>query len=85
MLAASIYPGLSYTAQQVSELPAIGASTRALRVAMVYLWAPPVGAFAIGVWLSAGPKRSLRVTGILLVVYGIIGVLRTLFALVQPR
>jgi hypothetical protein len=41
-------------------------------------------AFGIGVWLSAGAKRSLRTAGALLVAFGIIGYWWVLFAPMNP-
>lgn len=68
-----LYPGYSYVSQQVSELSAIGAPTRSLWIAMTIVWSPLVIAFGVGVWLLAGQKRALRVTGILLVIWGVVG------------
>ncbi len=72
-LAAMLYKGYSYTSQTISELSAIGAPTRTLLAltGTVYLFL--VIAFGLGVWGSAGRKRSLRITGILLVAYGLVG------------
>jgi len=83
--ATMLYPGYSYTSQQVSELSAIGAPTRPLWVAMSSVYAPLVIAFGIGVLISAGPKRSLRVTGSLLVAFGAISLLWVLFAPMHMR
>jgi hypothetical protein len=33
-----------------------------------------VAAFGYGVWLSAGPRRSLRIAGVLMMVYGFVGI-----------
>jgi Protein of unknown function (DUF998) len=74
ILASTLYPGYSYTAQQVSELSAIGAPTRSLWIAMLRPYMPLVVAFGIGVWLAAGSKRSVRVTAVLLIVFAIIGI-----------
>ena len=75
ILAATLfYPGYSYTSQQVSELSAIGAPTRPLWVAMGRAYGFLMIAFGIGVWLSAGRKHSLRIAGILMVAYVIIGI-----------
>ena len=73
ILAAMLYEGYNYTSQTISELSAIGAPTRPLLTltGIVYLFL--VVAFGLGVWLSAGRKRALRITGILLVVYGLVG------------
>lgn len=67
------YEGYSYINQAVSELSAIGAPTRPLWLAMSFLFNPLVVAFGIGVWRSAGDKRSLRITGILLMIWAVIG------------
>jgi hypothetical protein len=73
ILAATLYEGYSYTDQTISELSAIGAPTRSLLAltGTVYLFL--VIAFGLGVWRSAGRNRALRITGILLVAYGLVG------------
>ena len=83
--ATMLYSGYSYTAQQVSELSAIGAPTKPLWIVMTKVWTTLVSAFAIGVWLSAGRKRPLRVTAVLLGAFGFVGLLWVLFAPMQPR
>jgi len=84
LAATMLYDGYSYTDQQVSELSAIGAPTRSLWIAMTYVWTALVIAFAIGVWQSAGPKRSLRVTAVLVGGFGVVGWL-WVFAPMHPR
>ncbi len=42
-------------------------------------------AFAAGVWMSAGQKRSLRVASIMLVVYAVVGEVTQLFSPMQAR
>ena len=79
LAATTLYPGYSYTSQQVSELGAIGAPTRSFWVAMSSVWSPLVIAFGIGVWLLAGQKRALRVTGILLAAWAVVGFVWLLF------
>ena len=73
IIASCLYKGYSFSSQQVSELSAIGAPTRKLWLAMSYIWAPLVMAFGTGVILMQRSKRFLRLTGILLVAYGLIG------------
>ena len=82
--ATALYPGYSYTSQQVSELSAIGAPTRSFWIAMTIVWSPLVIAFGIGVWLLAGQKHALRVTGILLAIWGIVGFVWLFFPM-HPR
>jgi hypothetical protein len=75
ILASWLFEGYSITSQQISELSAIGAPTRQLWIAMSFIWAPLVIAFGIGVLQISSPKRSIRITGILLAIYGVIGLL----------
>jgi hypothetical membrane protein len=84
ILAAMLYPGYSYTDQAVSELSAIGASTRPLLFASGMVYNSLMVAFGAGVWLSAGQKRSLCVTGALLAAYGLQGFIGWLFPM-TPR
>ncbi|HPT30067.1 MAG TPA: YqiA/YcfP family alpha/beta fold hydrolase [bacterium] len=72
-LAASLYPGYSYTNQAISELSAIEAPTSRLWTIMVLAFNPLIIALGIGVWLWAEQKRSLRVTGLLLAAWGLLG------------
>jgi hypothetical membrane protein len=68
-----ISPGYSFNSQAISELSAIGAPTRPLWIAMTFLFNPLLVAFGIGVWKAAGTKRSLCLTGIVLVIWGFLG------------
>jgi hypothetical protein len=80
ILAAMSYPGYSYSNQSMSQLAAIGAPTRSFQVALLAVDAALVLAFGIGVWASAGRKRSLRVTGMLLVIFGVLGLVQLPFS-----
>lgn len=68
------YPGYSSTSQTISELSAIGAPTRTLWVILGTIYTLLVTAFGWGVLKSAQHKRSLRIAGLLLIIYGLIGV-----------
>ena len=70
IVAAMSWHSYSYTSQSISELFAIGSPTR--RIFALIPYNPLVIAFGIGVWWSAGRKRALRSTGILLVAYGVV-------------
>ena len=70
VVAAITWRSYSYTSQSISELFAIGSPTRWIFALVPYT--PLVIAFGIGVWWSAGRKRALRTSGILLVAYGLI-------------
>lgn len=67
------YPGYNYTTQAISELMAVEAPTRSLMIALLVPYGLLVMAFGVGVWLSAGPRRSLHAAGALLIVYGAVG------------
>ena len=69
IVAATSWHSYSYTSQSISELFAIGSPTRWIFALVPYT--PLVIAFGIGVWWSAGRKRPLRISGILLVAYGV--------------
>ena len=66
VFAALSYHGYSYANQTVSELSAIGAPTRSFLYVVGFLYEALVLAFAVGVWKTAGGKRSLRTTAGLL-------------------
>src|SRR5262245_61679018 len=79
ILAAMRWEGYSYTAQSVSELRAIGAPTRPLLVPILFVYTLFEIAFGIGVWQAAGTKRSLRITGGLLLALGVVDLLAAPF------
>jgi len=74
-VAATLSHGYNRMDQAVSELSASGASTRPFLMAMLPFWTALMIAFGIGVWLAAERRHALRVTGGLLVAFGITGVL----------
>ena len=67
------YPGYSLASHTVSELSAIGSPTRQLWVQVLSVYSILVIVFGWGVCRVAGKKRSLRVAGILIAVYAVIG------------
>ena len=71
VVAASLYEGYSRSSQAISELSATGAPTRTLLTAMVPAFTALMVAFGIGVYVSAGGKRALHVTGGLLIAHGV--------------
>jgi hypothetical protein len=74
-IAASVYDGYSRLDQAVSELSAVGAPTRVFLMLMLPVFSALMVAFGIGVWRSAYGSRALRVTGAILVAFGVTGVL----------
>jgi hypothetical protein len=68
------YPGYSYADQAISELSAVGAPTSSfMLVASGIPYTLLMIAFAAGVWIVAGSSRAGRVTGALLAVEAIFG------------
>jgi hypothetical protein len=63
----------SSASQTVSELSAIDAPTRSLWVALGTVWTLLYAAFGLGVWVSAGVSRVLRVVGGLIIAAALIG------------
>lgn len=73
MIAAIRFEGYSPISQTVSELSAIGVPTRPLWMVLGSMYDALLVAFGLGVWMSAGDKRPLRVVGGLLVAFGMLG------------
>jgi hypothetical protein len=65
--------GYDWTLQTVSELSAIGVPTRQLWVNMAALYSLLLTLFGSGICISANGKQSLKLAGILVIAYGIIG------------
>ncbi len=61
IIAGALYPGYSFADQAVSELFAIGAPTSRLVVPLLTLCSALLAACALGVWLSSGGRRALRI------------------------
>jgi len=68
------WPDYSSASQTISELSAIDAPTRVLWVLPAALYTVLVAAFGYGLVVSAGRHRALRVVGILIGIYGALGV-----------
>lgn len=68
------WPEYSSTSQTVSELSAVGAPTRALWVVMAMVYTLLVTGFGWGVRMAAGDDRRLRAAGLLIAIYGALGI-----------
>ncbi len=79
ILSALRYPGYSYLDQTMSQLAAVGAPTRAFQIALLAVFDALVATFGVGVWRTAGKKRSLATAGILLVIFGVTGIIGLAF------
>ena len=67
------YPGYDFANQVISELSAIDVPSRGVDIAIGRVYGALIVLFGIGIWLSAGEKRGLRVSGILLAASAIYG------------
>src|SRR5688500_11216040 len=73
IICAGQYEGYSSASQTVSELSAIGAPSRPLWVQMSIAYALLLLVFGWGILLSAGSNRKIRIMGVLLIIYTLIG------------
>jgi hypothetical protein len=62
-----LYPDYSFTAQAISELFAIGAPTSGFVVLIFTLSSLLMLAYSLGVWVSAGGSRAIRLTALMFV------------------
>src|SRR5688572_27737770 len=69
------YEGYSLISQVPSELTAIGAPTQALWARLGWIYTVLITAFGIGVWMSAGRNRAVRLVGGLMLAYASLGLL----------
>jgi hypothetical protein len=69
------WPAYNPITQTVSELSAIDAPTRIFWIVLSAPYTALSVAFALGVWKAANENRRLRIAGILLIIYGSLGVL----------
>jgi hypothetical protein len=67
ILAGTLYAGYSFTSQAISELFAIGAQTSGLVILLFTVCDVLLVAFALGVWVSAGRNRTLRVMALMII------------------
>jgi hypothetical protein len=71
ILAAMVWEGYDSILQPLSELGAIDAPSQPLMIVLGSIYDLLVIAFGIGVWKSAGGKRTLRIVAGLLLCYGV--------------
>jgi len=71
----TLWPAYQVTSQTVSELSAIGAPTRFVWATLCLPYTFLMIAFACGVLLSSQDNKMLKRAGILLFVYGLLGIL----------
>ncbi len=79
------YEGYSYTDQNYSELLATGAPTRYFMLLVSVAYNLLVATFAVGVWTSTRPKRTARITGVMMIGYAILSMITPLFFQMDMR
>ena len=85
LMAASWYAAYSLTDQNYSELLATGAPTRSPMILVSIAYNLLVAAFAAGVWTSARPKRTARITGAIMAGYAALSLVTPLFFQMDMR
>src|SRR5215203_4535873 len=80
------YPGYSYADQEFSELTAQGSPVRPLMIALNGIpYTVLIAGFAGGVWTSAEPKRTGRITAAMLIGYAVSGMVTGVFFPMKTR
>ena len=79
------YEAYSYTDQTFSELLATGAPTRPFTLLMSVAYNLLVSAFAVGVWSSRGPKRTDRITSVMIIGYAVLSMITPLLFQMDMR
>jgi hypothetical protein len=72
LLASLLYEGYNYPFQPISGLSALDSPVRSLVIPLVYIYVVLKITFAVGVWKTAGQKRSLQITAGSLFAWGLI-------------
>ena len=85
VLASWQYAGYSYIDQNYSELLATGAPTRLFMLLVSIAYNLLVAAFAVGVWTSTSPKRTPRITGVMMIGYAVLSMITPLFFQMDMR
>jgi hypothetical protein len=82
IIAAAQWDNYSRTGEMVSKLFAVGSPARPVLIVLVGgVYTVLMIAFGLGVWISANRNRALRVTGALLMGYGVFNIVALLFPL----
>lgn len=79
ILASLLYEGYNYPFQPISGLSSLDSPTRSFLIPLDNLYMVLKIAFAVGVWMTAGQKRSLRITAGLLFASGIVDLVANFF------
>jgi hypothetical protein len=72
IIASLLYESYNYPFQPISGLSALNSPIRSLVIPLIYLYVVLKIAFAVGIWMTAGQKRSLQITAGSLLAWGVI-------------
>ncbi len=73
ILVPMLYPGYDVVSQTVSELSAIDAPTRRIWSILLLVYTLLFGAFAVGIWFSAGTSKALKIVAAVVLFDALIG------------
>ena len=73
VIGAAASPGYSFTSRAVSELSAIDSPARPFMLGLGLVYNILVIAFSLGVWATSAHNRRLQLTGMLLMIFGVLG------------
>jgi hypothetical membrane protein len=79
VLAGQLWAGYSVTSQSISELFAVEAPTKSFVDPPLIVYSLLVYAFGVGIWLSAGGKRALRIVAGAIIAKEALGLVIQLF------
>jgi hypothetical protein len=85
LIASFLWKEYSLRDQTVSELFAIDAPPRVLVIVLFNLYAFLIYAFGVGLWKSAGAKRSMKIAALFLIIKEILGIVGTWFFPIHLR
>ncbi len=78
-LGGTSWKGYSFASQAFSDLPAIYSPVRQIVIPLIIARGAILFAFALGVWISAGRNRPLRVTAVMLIGDNVVGLVTAVF------
>ena len=85
IIGAAQWPGYSTLDQSISELIGIDAPSAPVTVPLFFIYSILIYAFGVGVWISAGQKRALKIAAVLIVLKEVLGMVGLLIAPIHLR
>jgi len=85
IVASTQWTNYAMSSQTVSELIAVDAPTRSLVIPLFAAYSLLTYAFGAGIWMSSGPKPTLRVAGAMLIAKEVLGLIGSIFFPIHLR